>query len=55
MTGLEKNLFKKTMFKPYLWLQYLNDIWMYIDIGIGQIKEFFNSLNVIHFSRCGLF
>ena len=31
MAGLKEEIFEKSHFQPYVWLQYLDDIFLYMD------------------------
>ena len=48
MTGLEEELFEKSHFQPYLWLQYLDHIFCIWTEGLENLKEFFGFLNKVH-------
>ena len=48
MAGLEEQIFEKSHFQPYLWLQYLDDIFCIWTEGLENLKEFFGFLNNAH-------
>ena len=48
MAGLEKRLFENTVYNPYLWLRYLDDIFCIWTQGNNKLHEFFEYLNNFH-------
>ena len=50
MAGLEEEIFEKSYFQPYLWFQYLDDIFCIWTDGLENLNEFFGFLNNIHTS-----
>ena len=45
---LEEEIFEKSLFQPYLWLRYLDDIFCIWTKGLENLKEFFGFLNNVH-------
>ena len=45
---LEEEIFEKSLFQPYLWLRYLDDIFCIWTEGLENLKEFFGFLNNVH-------
>ena len=48
VTGLEEEIFEKSDFQLYLWLQYLDDIFSIWTEGLENLKEFFGFLNNVY-------
>ena len=48
MGGLEEEIFEKFHFQPYVWLQYLDDLFCIWTKGLENLKEFFGFLNNFH-------
>ena len=48
MAGLKEEIFEKSHFQPYLWLQYLDNIFSIWTEGLENLKEFFGFLNNAH-------
>ena len=48
MTGLEKRIFQNSELKPFLWLQYFDEIFDIWTQGSQKLKELFNCINSLH-------
>ena len=48
MTGLKKRVFQNNEFKPFLWLQYLDEIFGMWTQGSQKLNELFNCINSLH-------
>ena len=48
MADVEKEIFEKSHFQPFLWLRYLDDIFCIWTEGLENLKEFFGFLNNVH-------
>ena len=48
MAGFEKRIFQTSEFKPFLWLQYLDEIFCIWTHGSQRLNELFNCINSLH-------
>ena len=48
IAGLEKHIFENSVFQPYLWLRFLDDIFYILTDGLEKLQEFFKLLSAFH-------